>query len=232
MNTTTKRLLVHIQLLATVALVFVVPDQVSRAQTNPGSTKWESEIRAFEAADRTSPPPTGAVLFIGSSSIRLWKSLAQDFPGFKVLNRGFGGSQIADSTAFADRIVLPYKPKVIVLYAGDNDIAAGRSPEQVLADFKAFVNKVRGGLPRARIVFLSIKPSPSRWQFVEKIRAANNLVENFCNHEKRLAYIDVFNPMLGRDGSPRAELFGEDKLHMNAKGYALWTSIIRPRLAK
>lgn len=232
MSAPAKHLLARIQLLTSVALVFVVPYPVSRAQTNPGSTKWESEIRAFEASDRTNPPPTGAVLFIGSSSIRLWKSLAQDFPGFKVLNRGFGGSQITDSTAFADRIVLPYKPKVIVLYAGDNDIAAGKSQEQVLADFKAFVHKVRGGLPRARIVFLSIKPSPSRWQFAEKIRAANELVENFCKRGKRLTYIDVFNPMLGGDGRPRAELFGEDKLHMNARGYALWTAIIGPRLTK
>ena len=204
--------------------------QTLRAQNKPDSSQWESEIKAFEAADKTNPPPHGAVLFIGSSSIRQWKTLAEDFQECQVINRGFGGSQIIDSVAFADRIVIPYKPRMILLYAGDNDIAAGKSPEQVLADFKAFTRKVRPRLSETKVAFISIKPSPSRWEFAEKIKAANRLIEDFCKQDERLIYIDVFNPMLGADGKPRPELFVEDMLHLNPKGYALWTAIIRPRL--
>jgi lysophospholipase L1-like esterase len=202
-----------------------------RAQTNSGPTKWEAEIRAFEAADRTNPPPSGAIVFVGSSSIRLWRTLAQDFSEFKVLNRGFGGSQIADSIAFANRIILPCQPRLVVLYAGDNDLATGKSPSQVYADFKAFVRKIRTASPKTGIVFISIKPSPARWALAEKVRAANQMIENYCKPAEGLTYIDVFNPMLGGDGKPRAELFLEDKLHLNARGYALWTEIIKPRLS-
>ncbi|HKI72988.1 MAG TPA: SGNH/GDSL hydrolase family protein [Verrucomicrobiae bacterium] len=206
--------------------------QPLRAQNKADSSKWESEIKAIEAADKTNPPPHGAVLFIGSSSIRLWKTLAEDFQEYKVINRGFGGSHIIDSVAFADRIAIPYKPRMILLYAGDNDIAAGKSPEQVLADFKAFTRKVRPRLSETKVAFISIKPSPSRWEFAEKIKAANRLIEDFCRQDERLIYIDVFNPMLGADGKPRPELFVEDRLHLNLKGYALWTATIRSRLKK
>jgi len=201
-----------------------------RAQTNSAPSKWEAEIRAFEAADRTNPPPRNAIVFAGSSSIRLWKTLAQDFPEYKVINRGFGGSQIADSVDVAERLILPCHPRMVVLYAGDNDIAAGKPPEQVAGDFTAFVRKIQAASPRARIAFLSIKPSPARWQFIEKIQTANQRIEAFCRRDERLVYIDVFNPMIGGDGKPRAELFVEDKLHLNPAGYALWTELIKPRL--
>ena len=200
------------------------------APTNSGPAKWEAEIKAFEAADRTNPPPHNAIVFVGSSSIQMWKTLAQDFPEYKVINRGFGGSAIADSVAFAERIVLPYRPRMVVLYAGDNDIAAGKPPEQVAADFKVFVRKIQTALPKTRIAFIAIKPSPSRWNLVEKIKAANRMIESFCRRDERLIYIDVFQAMLGADGRPRAELFVEDRLHMNAAGYALWTELIKPRL--
>ncbi len=200
--------------------------------TNVGPAKWEAEIKAFEAADKTNPPPRNATLFVGSSSVRLWKTLARDFPGYKVVNRGFGGSQIEDSIAFADRVVIPYRPKTIVLYAGDNDIAAGKSPEQVAADFKRFAQKIHAALPRTRIAFISIKPSPARWHLVEKTKAANQMIEDFCRKDKGRIYIDVFNPMLGPDGQPRADLFVEDKLHMNPGGYALWSALIKPWLRK
>src|SRR5438477_5821026 len=200
------------------------------APANSDSSKWESEIKAFEAADRTNPPPRNAIVFVGSSSIRLWKSLARDFSEFTVINRGFGGSQISDSVAFAKRIVLPCRPRMVVLYAGDNDLAAGKAPEQLLADFKAFVRTIQSALPKTRIAFISIKPSPSRWQLAEKTRAANQAIEAYCRQDGRTLYIDVFKPMLGRDGKPRPELFVEDRLHMNAAGYALWPERIKPRL--
>lgn len=200
------------------------------ANTQPAASKWEDAIQAFESADRTNPPPRDAILFIGSSSIRRWTSLAADFAEFKVFNRGFGGSQIADSIAFAPRIVIPYRPKMICLYAGDNDLAAGKSPERVFADFKEFVRTVHDALPETRIVFITIKPSPAREKLLEQARAANQLVRDYCDADERLVYADVFTPMLDAAGKPRAELFVKDMLHTNEAGYALWTSVLRPVL--
>ena len=216
-------------LIAAAAMALLQQPTLS-AQENAAVAKWEPEIKAFEAEDKTNPPPPGAILFVGSSSIRLWKTLAQDFRECHVINRGFGGSEIADSVAFAERIVIPCRPKTIVLYAGDNDLAAGKSPQQVFAGFKAFVQKIQAALPGTRVAFLSIKPSPSRWHLAEEIKTANRMIGDFCRRKKRLIYIDVFHPMLGPDGQPRAELFVEDRLHLNPKGYALWTRIIRSRL--
>lgn len=193
--------------------------------------RWEPEIRAFEAADRENPPPKTAILFIGSSSIRLWKTLATDFKEHPVINRGFGGSHMEDSVALADRIVLPYQPRQIFVYAGDNDLAAGKTPERVLGDFQAFVEKVHGRLEETRIAYISIKPSPSRWHLADKIRTANRLVREFTATDRRLDYVDVFTPMLGTDGSPREELFVGDKLHLNEHGYRLWAKTVRPHLA-
>lgn len=203
----------------------------AQAQTNSGPARWEREIAAFEAADKTNPPPQGAILFVGSSSIRLWKTLAQDFPEHRVLNRGFGGSQIADSVHFADRIVFPYAPRLIVMYAGGNDLNAGKSPERVFADFQAFVARVRARLPAVRIAYISSAPNPARWAQVDRVRALNRAIEDFCRAGKNLAFIDVFPHMLGEDGQPRPEIFSDDRLHMNAQGYALWTGIVRPFLA-
>src|SRR3954462_5475640 len=131
-------------------------------------TRFEPEIRAFEASDRASPPPRGGVVFVGSSSIKNWTSVAADFPGLSVLNRGFGGSTMADVVHYADRVVLPYRPRLIVLYAGDNDLAEGRTPDQVVRDYQAFVKRVRSALPATRIVYVSIKPSPSRRAYMEE----------------------------------------------------------------
>ncbi|MGH9871489.1 MAG: SGNH/GDSL hydrolase family protein [Pyrinomonadaceae bacterium] len=198
-----------------------------------GSTRWrewEPEIKAFEEADKSNPPEEGAVLFIGSSSIRLWQSLAQDFPWTNVLNRGLGGSHIEDSTHFADRIIMPYHPRLIVLYAGDNDIESGKTPSRVLEDFKEFVNTVYRHLPRTRVAFISIKPSPARWRLVDKVRKANKLIEDFIKTDRRLDYINVFSSMLGKDEKPRHELYVEDNLHMSKEGYELWRSLVTPRI--
>jgi lysophospholipase L1-like esterase len=191
---------------------------------------WEKEISAFEASDKTNPPPKGAILFIGSSSIRMWQSLAKDFPDYKVINRGFGGSQIIDSVQFADRIAIPYQPKQIVLYAGGNDINAGKSPEQVFADYKAFVAKIHAALPQAKIDYISIAPNPARWAQVEKVKAANELIAQYTKSNPGLRFIDVYSQMLGKDGQPKPDIYLKDRLHMNAKGYELWTGIIRPYL--
>jgi len=211
-------------------LLFLAFVQPLLAQQKLAPSKWEKEISAFEASDKTNPPPQGAILFIGSSSIRMWKTLAQDFPEHKVINRGFGGSQIIDSVEFADRVVLPCKPKKIIMYAGGNDINAGKSPEQVFADFKAFVEKVQEHLPEVRIGYISIAPNPARWAQVEKVKAANRLIEAYAKEQPRLSFINVFPHMLGADGQPRPDIFVQDRLHMNAQGYALWKSLVAPRL--
>ena len=193
-------------------------------------SKWEEAIKAFEHSDKTNPPPTGAILFIGSSSIRFWKTLAQDFPGHQVINRGFGGSHIIDSVVYADRIVTPYRPKMILFYAGGNDINSGKTPEQVLGDFCAFVAKVHATLPETRMAYISIAPNPAPWAQVDRVKAANRLIENFTKTSPRLKFIDVFPKMLGENGQPRPDIFLEDRLHMNAKGYELWTSVISNHL--
>jgi len=198
------------------------------AQTQSDPSRWEPEIRAFEASDRTNPPPRDGFLFIGSSSFRLWKTMTQDFHGKPVINRGFGGSKIADATAFASRIIFPYHPRMILLYAGDNDLAEGKSPEQVVADYQSFVRTVRAQLPETRIAFISIKPSPSRWRLKEQINAVNHQIA--AMKEEGLLFIDVYPRMLRPDGNPREDLFMPDRLHPNAKAYQLWASLIEPYL--
>jgi lysophospholipase L1-like esterase len=198
----------------------------------PPEARWEKDILAFEAADKTNPPPRDAVLFIGSSSIRLWTSLAQAFPGHKVLNRGFGGSELSDSVAFIDRIVTPYKPKLVLLYAGDNDIALGKSPERIFADFKAFAIKIHAALPDTRIAYIAIKPCPLREKFLDQVKTANHLIQEHTTSDNRLLFVDVFTPMLTKEGRPRADLCLKDRLHPNAQCYELWASLVRPILDK
>ena len=209
-------------------LIAVLLAAGTRAETTTNA--FEKEIRAFEASDRTNPPPQHAVLFIGSSSIRMWKTLAQDFPEYRVINRGFGGSQIADSIYFADRIVIPYQPSVIVFYAGGNDINAGKSSQQVANDFKEFVAKVRAKLPTTHIAYISIAGNPARWSQVDRVREANKLIKDFTAQQPRLSFIDVFPHMLAADGLPRPEIFIADRLHMNEKGYAIWKRIVGEHL--
>jgi lysophospholipase L1-like esterase len=192
--------------------------------------KWEGEIQKFEAADRTQMPPANAVLFVGSSSIRMWTNLAEAFPNVKTIRRGFGGSQMADATHFADRIVIPYKPRHVLVYEGDNDLAAGKSAEQVVNDFKEFVAKVHAALPKTKISYIAIKPSPSREKFRDKALAVNSAVKKLAHWNPRIEYIDVWNPMLGENGKPRPDIFLADKLHMNATGYEIWRKVISKKI--
>lgn len=195
-----------------------------------GTDKWEKEIRAFERKDLEDPPAAGGVVFVGSSSIRMWKSLAEDFPGHHVLNRGFGGSQIVDSIYFADRIVTKYRPRMVVMYAGANDINAGKTPLQVLGDFRAFAAKLHTAMPETRVGFIAIAGNPARWKQVARVREANRLVEAHCDTDERLVFFDVFSRMLGADGLPKPDIFLDDRLHMNEKGYAIWSELIGPHL--
>ena len=196
---------------------------------DPKTDRWERDIRRFEAQDQKQPPPQDGILFLGSSTMVLW-DLKKSFPGLPVINRGFGGSQYADSARYADRIAIPYRPKVAVLYAGDNDIARGKSPAQVLADFEQLRTKLQKALPEVKIVVLGIKPSVARWSLVEKMREANRLIRESVAGDKRIVFIDTDRPMLAPDGKPRADLLRKDGLHLNDAGYRLWSSLVRPHL--
>ena len=200
------------------------------ARPDPNSAQWEQDIRAFEEADHRAMPSPGGVLFVGSSSIRLWESLARDFPGVTTINRGFGGSQLPDAVHYMDRIVLPYAPRTIVLYAGDNDLWAGATPEQLLEDYERFVSRVHERLPETRILYLAVKPSTARWSIADRIRKANALIRARAARDPRLGFVDVFTPMLGPDGRPRPELLVEDGLHMTPAGYAVWRDALAPFL--
>jgi lysophospholipase L1-like esterase len=201
----------------------------SRADDKPGFARWEKTIAALEQEDKKNPPPKSAIVFVGSSGIRLW-DLKKSFPDLEVINRGFGGSQLADSVHFAPRLVTKHAPRLVVLYAGDNDIAFGKTPEQVAADFKALIQAIHKDLPRTKVIFLSIKPSVLRWKLRDKMQKANALIEAECRKDDRLTYVDISKPMLGDDGKPRKELFRSDGLHLNEKGYEMWSSLLRPYL--
>jgi lysophospholipase L1-like esterase len=217
--------------LSLIGLVLITPSQpLLAAGAEHDYGQWEKEISAFEAMDRTNPPPTNAVLFIGSSTIRLWTTLAGDFPAQRVINRGFGGSEIVDSTHFANRILFPYAPRAIFFRAGGNDIAAGKAPEAVFDDFKAFVTTVHARLPEVDIFFISWSPTPSRWQNRDQEAALNRLVAAYAHQTPHLVYIEAGDMVLGADGRPRAELFREDQLHFNAAGYRLLAERVRPFL--
>lgn len=223
-----RRLLCLLPLAAVPALM----PRVEAQETLRGPARWEKEIQAFEAQDRQSPPPTDAALFIGSSSIRGWKTLRADFPEIPVINRGFGGSQIADSTHFVERIVLPYKPRLIVMYAGTNDIAAGKPPSRVFADFQAFVAKVRAGLPDVSIAFISANPNIRRWDKEPQMRELNRLVAEWAGTQKRVAFLNSHDAFLGPDGMPQKALLAADNLHLSPEGYKVWVATLKPQILK
>ena len=191
---------------------------------------WEKEIQAFAELDKKDFPKKDAVLFVGSSSIRGWRSLAEDFPNFHVINRGFGGSHLEDINFYAPQIVLPYKPKLIVLYAGENDLVAGKSVERVFSDFKEFVSLLRENSPKVRLIVISVKPTPARWEFASKFQELNRLIKTETAKDKRLLFVDVWSPMLDADGKPKKDIFLGDKLHMNSLGFKIWRETLLPHI--
>ena len=193
---------------------------------------WKSAIRRFEESDRIHAPKPGVIVFTGSSSINFWETLAQDMAPLNVVNRGFGGSQMAHVTHYAPKIVMPYSPRAVVVYAGENDLAWpwSKAPETVLRDFQEFVDLVQRQVPTTWIYFLSVKPTPLRWRQREKQRQTNQMIADFCRTRSQVQFVDVSTAMLDSCGKPRRELFKWDGLHPSAACYALWTSIIRPIL--
>jgi lysophospholipase L1-like esterase len=215
-----------------------VPSQGFADRVGPGAvapaaapSPWDAEFAAFASSDSAHPPPDGGVLVVGSSSIRLWNDLETQFKASPtVLKRGFGGSQLADCVKYVDRLVVRYRPRTVVVYAGDNDLAAGATPAQVRQRFAELVQGVRRALPDTRIAYISIKPSPSRAALLPQIRATNALIRDYVATQSNAAYIDVFTPMLDTAGTPRRELFRDDALHLNPDGYRLWQALIAPYL--
>jgi lysophospholipase L1-like esterase len=192
--------------------------------------RFEPEIRKFEEADRSAPPRQDLVVFVGSSSIRRWDTLAKDFPNVPVLNRGFGGSEASDVVRYADRILVPLRPARIVFYAGDNDLARGKTPTQIADDVSALWKIVGAKLPGTRMAILSVKPSLARWTLVSRTRETNVLLQRLAAGDPRLTYVDVFTPMIGADGKPIPEHFVADGLHLTDAGYRVWTAALTPFL--
>jgi lysophospholipase L1-like esterase len=193
-------------------------------------TRYEQEVAAFAARDRSNPPRKGQILFVGSSTIVDWDPVRY-FPDLTIINRGLWGSSLIDSVRLLDRIVLPYEPRLVVVYAGDNDIDGGQTSEDVTVQFEHFVRGIHAQLPQTRIVFIGIKPSPQRWLTIDRARETNGRIRTLASRDDRIAYLDVDGPMLGFDEKPRKELFLEDGLHLSPLGYQLWTTLLRPLLA-
>jgi len=191
--------------------------------------KWGAQINAFKAWDAKNSFPDNAVLFIGSSSIRHWET-ARFFPELKLINRGFGGSDIKAINHFFDKIVYCYKPSRIVFYAGENGIAKGLSPKAVCEDFKVFYQLCSDRLPGVEIIYISIKCSNRRFAFCPLMNKANSLIEKFCQEKPHLQYIDLASCLLDKVGVPNDEVFIADRLHLNEAGYRLWTDLLKPVL--
>jgi lysophospholipase L1-like esterase len=192
------------------------------------------EIQSFKKQDSVNAPPQNAILFTGSSSFHLWTDVQSYFPNYTIINRGFGGSSLTDVIRYADDIIFPYHPKKIVIYCGENDLAASDtvSAQTVFDRFKTLFEMIRSKLSTEKIIYVSIKPSPSRKKLMPKMEEANQLIKDFLKTEKHTAFVDVYHLMLTENYEPIPEIFGEDSLHMNAKGYAIWQKAIEPFLKK
>jgi len=219
-----------------IALLLVLPcvqpfDSGVAALAQDKQDKWEKDIAAFEEKDKAAPPPQNEIVFVGSSTIRMWKT-AEAFTDLKVLNRGFGGSQLSEAVTYAERIILPYKPRIVVVFSGGNDINAKKTPEQVAESFKALVGKIHGALPKTKIYYLSLFPNVKRKEQDAACVKVNDLIQAFIKTDERMGYIDTASKMRAADGGPRPELLLNDGLHMNADGYKIWNEIVGAVLRK
>ena len=209
--------------------------RVAQGQPADHFSIWQKDIQRFEAADKVNPPAKNGIVFIGSSSIRMWKNLESDMAPLPVINRGFGGSKIRDAAVYSNRIVTKYKPKIVVLFSGSNDLAGNeldKQPANILNGFMTFVKKVRQDLPDVQIYNISITPTPARFNKLAEIKETNALIKDYCESDEKLFYFDLADQFLTKDGQPRDDLFIEDGLHLNAAGYKIWVDEMKPALEK
>ena len=199
-----------------------------QAQATVQEQRFEKEVRAYEAADKIAPPPQEAILLAGDSQFYRWKTVHDDLPGYTIVNRGIDSFTTADLVFFAERLVLPYTPRMIVLHVGGNDVNSGRTPEQVLEDFKSFVAKVRTALPTVPIAFSSITPGPGRWSQAAQRKQTNLVVKNYIATQPHLLFIDLWDAMLTPAGQPREDLWVADRIHPNHEGYMVRVRIMKP----
>jgi lysophospholipase L1-like esterase len=200
------------------------------AQQPIDPNRFEPAIQKFEAEDKATPPAKGAVLFIGASSIARWTNLAESFPDLKVVNRGFGGSELSEAVKYAPRVVVPHAPRIVVLYAGENDLNRGVTPEVIASDFDKFSQLIHTSLPATRIVVIGLKPSLLRWKIRDGMHQTNKLINASCAKDRKCTYVDPWPAMIGKDGTPKPEFFVEDGLHMTPEGYKAWTHMLKPHL--
>lgn len=222
-------------MLAVIALLVIVVIWFVVKFSSDDPTVWERDIRKFASLNRLESPSTRPIVFTGSSSIRFWNSLKQDMAPLPVVNKGFGGSQIHHVTHYAERLILPQNPRAIVFYAGENDIAGmffgkKKSAAEVLQDFRIFCDKIHAALEDVPIHFIAIKPPKRRIKYWAEMQEANRLIKEFCESDARLYFIDIVPAMLDELGQPRLDVFKWDGVHMNEKGYAIWTSVVQPTL--
>ena len=202
------------------------------AQPNAPAHRFENNVRAYEATDRSNTPPKSAILLAGDSQFYRWKTVNDDLSGYTVINRGIDSFETSDLVYFADRLVLPYQARLIVLHVGGNDVHNGKSPERVLADFKAFVAKVRAAQPSVPIAYSSITPGPGRWEEADRRKETNRIIQNYVNTQPGLLFIDLWDAMLTPDGKPREDLWMPDRIHPNHAGYLLRVKIMLPILGQ
>ena len=221
-----KRILAYL----TIAILLLPAASCLQAQ----QPAFYNEIAAFKKQDSIAPPPAGAIVFAGSSSFALWKNLSSYFPHYTVINRGFGGSSLPDVTRYAGDIIFAYRPRQVVIYCGDNDLAASDAvtSRMVYDRFIQLYTTIRSGLKEVEILYVSIKPSPSRERLMARMEEANRMIADFLHTQAHAAFVDVYHLMLTPEGRPIEGLFGPDKLHMNEKGYLIWQKAILPYLVK
>ena len=204
----------------------------ARAQSPELAAKFERQVNEYQAADRATPPPRDAILFAGDSQFYRWKTIHEDLPGYTLINRGIDSFQFRDLIHYVDRLVIPYAPRLIVLHVGGNDVHNGRTPAQVLEDFRTFVRRVRAKLPGVRIVWSSITPGPGRWDEAPQRRETNRVMREYIATQPDLGYVDLWDAMLTPDGKPREDIWVEDGVHPNHAGYLIRVQLTRPFLAE
>jgi len=216
----------NLRYLALIILIFVQCKTTEKA--------FYQDIQNFKKADKSYPPDKDIILFVGSSSFTYWKDVQKDLNNPMILNRGFGGSTLVDLWRYKEDVIFAYKPKQIVIYCGENDIASSEkvSSAEVLKRFKKLYKSIRSTFPEIQIAFISLKPSPSRWKMRDRVIELNRLIQQFSKTENNFTFVDIWDKMLNENGYPKSEIFVADSLHMNKYGYEIWVKAINNVLIK